>query len=69
MSQHQFKEPNQFTLAIKCHWCGHCGSTLWENTEAGRQIVSVDGFYERITKKRPFRIEKVCNACGKAQPV
>ncbi|HXR95973.1 MAG TPA: hypothetical protein VN718_08840 [Rhizomicrobium sp.] len=35
---------NQFTLAIACHWCGNTGSSLWERTASGRQLVSLDGF-------------------------
>lgn len=60
---------NQFTLAIACHWCGNTGSSLWERTASGRQLVSLDGFYERMTKKQPFDIETVCNSCDRAQPI
>ena len=61
--------PNQFTLAIKCHWCGNVGSSLWERTASGRQFVSAEGFYERISKKLPYNIETVCNTCDRAQPI
>jgi hypothetical protein len=61
--------PNQFTLVIKCRWCGHVGSALWEETPRGRQLISLTGFYERICRKLPFRIETVCDSCDRAQPV
>jgi hypothetical protein len=69
MSGFGLKLGDQFTLTIECPWCGHSGSSLWEQTPTGPEMVSVDGFYERITKKQPFRIETVCNACDRAQPI
>ena len=65
---HMHIDPNQFTLAIKCHWCGHKGSSLWERTPAGRQLVNLRGFYERLAKKAPYDIEMVCDYCNRAQP-
>ena len=62
-------EHGQFTVAVQCHWCGHNGVSLWEDTDGDRQIVSLDGFYERLARKEPFRIETVCNSCGKVQPI
>ena len=62
-------KPEQFTVAVTCHWCGNMGSSLWETLKGERQLVSLDGFYERITKKLPFDIERVCNSCGRPQPV
>ena len=60
---------DQFTLAIKCHWCGHTGLSIWEETQDGRVLVSLDGFYERIKNLRPYQIQTVCNNCDRAQPV
>ncbi len=59
----------QFTLAVKCHWCGHKGLSVWEETEAGRELVSIDGFYQRLKSLRPYKIETVCNSCDKTQPL
>jgi len=61
--------PNQFTIELKCRWCGHAGSALWEETPKGRQLISLTGFYERVRRKLPFRIETVCDNCDRAQPV
>jgi len=69
MSTHEFKERNQFTLAIKCHWCGHPGLSVWEETPNGRELVSLDGFYERLKSAQSFAIETVCDACNRAQPI
>lgn len=63
------QDGKQFTMAIKCHWCGHTGSSLWETTERGRELVSLDGFYERLMGKRLSKIETICNNCGRAQPI
>jgi hypothetical protein len=60
--------PGQFTRVITCPWCGHTGSALWEETAQGRQLINLNGFYERICRKLPFRIETVCNDCDRAQP-
>jgi hypothetical protein len=62
-------ERDKFTLAIKCHWCGHTGLSLWEKTAMGRERMSLDGFYERIAKKQPYKTETVCNNCNRPQPV
>ena len=69
MAASEFLQKNQFTLAIKCHWCGNTGLTIWEKAEAGRQLVSIEGFYERVRKKQPFKIESVCNVCDRVQPI
>lgn len=61
--------PGQFTVDVRCHWCGHKGMSLWEDANGFRQIVSMEGFYERLGRKLPFHIETVCNNCGKAQPI
>lgn len=66
---HPFLEPDQFTLKVQCHWCGHTGASLWEDVKGERHLVSLDGFYERLTRKQPYRTETVCNSCGKAQPI
>ena len=59
----------QFTLTIQCPWCGHAGSSVWEETPTGRKLVSIDGFYERLRSFKPLKIETVCNRCDKAQPL
>lgn len=69
MSQHEFRERSRFTLDMNCHWCGHKGLSIWETTGTGHQIVSLEGFYDRVMKKAPFRIETVCDACDRAQPL
>ena len=70
VSNSEFREKNQFTLTVKCHWCGHQGLTLWEKTVEGRrQFVSLEGFYERVANKEPFKVETVCNNCDRVQPV
>lgn len=58
----------QFTLTMRCPWCGQVGSSLWEETPTGRQLVRLNGFYERLAKKLPWTIETVCDACDRAQP-
>ena len=65
--QTEFTEHNQFTLAITCGWCGQCGSALWETTPAGRQLVDLKGFYERLAKKT-FTLETVCGKCDRPHP-
>lgn len=58
-----------FTQAITCPWCGQQGSMVWEKTQAGQQVVSLSGFYERLARKRPHDIETVCDRCDRAQRV
>src|ERR1700744_2736071 len=58
-----YREPGQFTVAIKCHWCGRQGILQWEEAGGEHQLVSLDGFYERVASKEPFPIERVCNGC------
>ena len=62
-------ERDPFTVAVRCHWCGHNGMSLWEEADGNRQLVSLDGFYERLARKEPFRIETIRNSCTKAQPI
>lgn len=62
-------DKNEFTLAVKCHWCGHRGLRVWDKTDGRREAVSIERFYERVTKKLPFQMETICNACGGTQPV
>jgi hypothetical protein len=62
-------ERGQSTLAIKCHWCGHNGLSVWEETPNGRELVSIDGFYERLKSLRPYKIETVCDNCNRVQPI
>ena len=59
---------SQFTVTIRCPRCGHVGSSLWEETPGGPQLVELNGFYERLAKKQPWTIETVCGACDRAQP-
>ena len=69
MAQPEFRQPEQYSVTLVCRWCGHTGSSLWENAPSGKQMINLDGFYERIAKARSFRIETVCNGCGRVQPV
>jgi hypothetical protein len=62
-------KPSIFTVEIKCHWCGNMGLSLWENTAAGRELVSLDGFYERLSSRTPHDIETVCDTCNEVQPI
>ena len=57
----------QFVVAIQCHWCGHTGLSLWEEGKNGRELLTLEGFYERIASKRPHNIETVCDNCHQAQ--
>ena len=54
-----------------CPRCGKKGCLYWERAEgrdARHDLVKIEGdFYERMTRRRPFRIELVCNGCGAAQ--
>lgn len=65
----QSVQRDQFTLAIQCHWCGHTGLSIWEETAKGRELVSLDGFYEKLVNLRPYKIRTVCNNCDRAQPI
>ena len=59
----------QFEAKIRCSKCGAFGEIVWEGQGGNRSLVSVSsGFYERISKKKPYPIELVCYACGRAQP-
>lgn len=72
MSTHARGNPlNPFTLAIKCHWCGHTGLSMWAVGEAGREPVNPDDFYERLARNelRLSKIETVCNNCNRPQPL
>ena len=60
--------PQLQTVALVCTGCGHAGTALWEGSGIDRQLVRLDGFYERLARKEPYPIETVCNNCGKAQP-
>lgn len=58
----------QTAITVCCHSCGHTGVSLWEDFDDGRQLVNLEGFYERLARKEPYAIETVCNNCGKVQP-
>jgi hypothetical protein len=64
---------SQFVVEITCHRCAESGSSVWENGDPGDgapppSLVSLpDGFYERMTRKRPHEIEVVCHRCGTVQ--
>lgn len=64
-------EHNPFTMAVKCHWCGYKGLSLWEKTATGRVPLSLDDFYARLTSKKLHlsKIETVCASCNRPQPV
>lgn len=58
----------QFTANIMCPRCGTFGAIVWENDAGKRSLVSLSAnFYERMTTKKPFPIELVCNDCGSVQ--
>jgi hypothetical protein len=62
-------KPLTFSEQIVCQKCGQMGEIVWERHGRERSFLSVSpGFYERITNKKPYSIELVCNACGTAQP-
>jgi hypothetical protein len=62
---------DKFTLAIRCHWCGHTGLSMWAVSEAGRQAVNPDNFYERVASRdlRLSKFETICNNCDRPQPI
>jgi hypothetical protein len=62
-------QPDQSSVAIQCHWCGHIGMSVWEETPSGRELVSLDGFTEKLVNLRPYKVQTVCNNCHRAQPV
>ena len=56
-------------ISIHCPKCGANGQAIWENEPRGLHLVSLsNGFYERLAKFTPYRIEIVCHACGTPQP-
>ena len=60
----------QFTATIICPGCGTLGVVTWERYGKDRTLVSLSkGFYERLSKKKPYPIELVCSECEAAQPV
>lgn len=59
----------QFTANIICPGCGVIGVVTWERHGNERTLVGLSkGFYERVSKRKPYPVELVCNDCGKAQP-
>jgi hypothetical protein len=63
--QENVRQPR--TVALICPACGQAGTALWEGSGSDRQLVRLDGFFERLARKEPYPIETVCNNCGKAQ--
>ena len=56
------------TVPITCPTCEASGTAVWEAEKAGPCLVSLSaGFYERLAKFVPYRLEIVCHACGARQ--
>lgn len=67
MSSHRSEAQNRGVNVI-CPKCGAVGVVVWEDDKGGPTLVSLSkNFYERISKKRPYAIELVCDSCGAAQ--
>lgn len=61
--------PQRISRKIVCPKCGQMGETVWERYGRKSSFLDVSpGFHERISKKVPYPIELVCQACGTAQP-
>jgi len=70
MSVHGEIHPRQQNaVRLLCQGCGHAGVSLWQDFETGRQLVTLEGFHERLSREEPFPIETVCNNCGTVQPI
>ena len=55
-------------VSIHCPKCGASGNAVWEKEQLGLTLVSLSaGFYERLAKFTPYRIEIVCHVCGTRQ--
>jgi hypothetical protein len=55
-------------VPITCSKCGARGAAVWESEKTGPCLVSLSaGFYERLAKFVPYRLEIVCHACGTRQ--
>ena len=62
-------QPQPLNRAIHCPKCGASGQAVWENEPLGLTLVSLSsGFYERLARFTPYRIDIVCHACGTALP-
>ena len=56
------------SVSINCPKCGANGTAVWEAEDAGPCLVSLSsGFYERLAKFTPYRLEIVCHGCGTRQ--
>ena len=55
-------------VPITCPRCGAHGTAVWESEKTGPCLVSLSGgFYERLAKFTPYKLEVVCHACGAKQ--
>ena len=55
-------------VPITCPRCGASGTAVWEGEKTGPCLVSLSrGFYERMAKFTPYKLEIVCHACGAKQ--
>ena len=68
MPSQQFDSQNR-GVNVVCPKCGAVGVVVWEDDPRGPTLVSLSkNFYERLSKKKPYPIELVCDSCGAAQP-
>lgn len=62
-------QASQFSVTIVCPACGRAGVVTWEKVGNERSLVSLsDGFHERVSTKKPYPLELVCNGCGRHEP-
>jgi transcription elongation factor Elf1 len=62
-------QPTTFGTAFNCPKCGQAGASAYETYHGESLLVDLQpGFYERIEKKKSFRIEVVCENCGTVLP-
>jgi len=66
---HAYEDRPTLDVALLCPKCGAHGTASWEAEKAGLLLVSLSaGFYERLARFKPYKIEVVCHACGTPQP-
>jgi hypothetical protein len=63
-----------YSHRIACPRCHSTGTIRWEQVPDGddgssrKQLVAIIGaFHERLSDRRPYPIELICDACGTVQ--
>lgn len=58
--------PDAIAVSLTCPRCGSVGSAVWEKQKWGPALATLSGnFYERLAKFSPYKIEIVCEGCGR----